>query len=188
MVQFFNAFGVDVFKLAFQIVNFLLLLFLLNRFLFKPVTRMLDERSERIRQGIHDAEAAHQARAIAEEERLAAVTDARREAREIIDRAQKAAQEARDADIAATRQELERMRTRAAAEIEAEKEHALAELRAEVASLALDAAGRVVRETMTSERQHRLVADYLAERSAGSPAASGAPRAAGSPAGPEARN
>ena len=43
-MAFFDAFGVDVFKLAFQIINFLLILYLLNRFLFKRVLALLDER------------------------------------------------------------------------------------------------------------------------------------------------
>ena len=53
------------------------------------------------------------------------------------------------------------MRVRAAAEIEAEKVRAIADVRAEVADLALLAAGRVVGETMTDERQRRLVEEFL---------------------------
>jgi F-type H+-transporting ATPase subunit b len=71
------------------------------------------------------------------------------------------AQETRDADIAATREELERLRVRAAGEIEAEKTRALQEVRAEVADLALLAASKVVGETMTDERQRRLVEEFL---------------------------
>ena len=73
------------------------------------------------------------------------------------------AQETREADIAATREELERLRVRAAAEIEAEKSRAIADLRAEVADLAMSAAGRIVGESMTGERQRRLVEEFLAE-------------------------
>jgi len=69
----------------------------------------------------------------------------------------------RDADIAATREELERMRDRAAAEIDAEKHRAIADLRAEVADLALAAAGKVVGESMTGDRQRRLVEEFLRE-------------------------
>ena len=59
------------------------------------------------------------------------------------------------------------MRVRAADEIAAEKQRALAELRREVADLALQAAGRVVRETMTDKRQRRLVEEFLAEPTPG---------------------
>jgi F-type H+-transporting ATPase subunit b len=92
---------------------------------------------------------------------VATLAEARREANEILTRAQKVAQESRDADIAATREELERLRVRAAAEIEAEKTRAIADVRAEVADLALAAAGKVVGETMTGDRQRRLVDEFL---------------------------
>ena len=53
------------------------------------------------------------------------------------------------------------MRDRATAEIEAEKVRAISDVRAEVADLALRAAGRVVGETMSSERERRLVEEFL---------------------------
>lgn len=157
-----EALGISGLALLAQIVNFIIILFLLNRFAIGPITRILAERRERIEQGIKDAEQAKADRANAEQERLAALSDARREANDILARAQKVAQETRDADIAATREELERLRTRASEEIAAEKSRALAELRGEVADLALAAAGKVVRETMTGDRQRRLVDEFLA--------------------------
>jgi F-type H+-transporting ATPase subunit b len=157
------------FWIAIAAVNFLFFLYVVQRFAFAPVSRMLETRRERIEQGIRDADQARKDRESAEQERLASLNDARREANEILARAQKVAQETRDADIAATREELERMRVRATDEIEAEKSRALAELRGEVADLALQAAGRVVRETMTDQRQRRLVEEFLAEPMPGSP-------------------
>ena len=59
--------------------------------------------------------------------------------------------------------ELEQMRQRAAADIAAEKDRALADVRAQVADLALAAAARVVGETMTGERERRLVDEFLAQ-------------------------
>jgi F-type H+-transporting ATPase subunit b len=122
---------------------------------------MLADRKSRIEQGLKDADQARRDRENAEAERVATIGEARREANDILARAQKVAQETRDADIAATRDELERMRVRAAAEIEAEKVRAIADVRAEVADLALLAAGKVVGETMTDERQRRLVDEFL---------------------------
>ncbi|MEO7663706.1 MAG: F0F1 ATP synthase subunit B [Candidatus Limnocylindrales bacterium] len=147
--------------------NFLFFLFVIWTLAFKPIAGMLSSRRERIEQGLKDAEQARHDRESAEQERLTTLTEARREANEILARSQKVAQETRDSDIAATRDELERMRVRAAAEIEAEKQRAIADLRSEVADLALAAAGRVVGETMTGERQRRLVEEFLAEASTG---------------------
>ena len=154
-------FQVNLFQVIIASANFLLFLAIIWTFAFKPVSKMLADRKERIEQGLRDAEQARRDRENAEQERIAALTEARREANEILARAQKVAQETRDADIAATREELERLRVRAAGEIEAEKTRAIQEVRAEVADLALLAASKVVGETMTDERQRRLVEEFL---------------------------
>ena len=160
-------FQINIFQVVIAAANFVIFLVLMWQFAFKPIAGMLAERKQRIEQGLRDAEQAKKDRESAETERLAALTEARREANDILAGAQKVAQETRDADIAATRAELERMRVRASDEITAEKSRALAELRSEVADLALQAAGRVVGETMTDLRQRRLVEEFLEESAPG---------------------
>jgi len=146
-------------------LNFLVFLVVLNRLFGSTIRKMLADRRARIEQGLADAEAARADRESSAAERTETIAQARHEAKEIIDRAQRVAQETRDADIAATREELERLRVQAAAEIDSEKQRALADLRAQVADLALAAAGRVVGETMSDKRQRRLVEDFLRETS-----------------------
>ena len=171
--------AINFFWIIVASLNFIVFAVILYLAFGKQVSRLLAGRRERIEQGLRDAEQARSDRERAEQERLAALTEARREANEILARAQKVAQETRDADIAATREELERMRVRASEEIEAEKTRALGELRAEVADLAIQAAQKVIRETMTDQRQRRLVEEFLAEpmgtpmRHAGEPGAGG---------------
>jgi F-type H+-transporting ATPase subunit b len=153
---------INLFWVIISALNFIALFVIVWTFAFKPLSKTLDDRKAAIEQGLADAEQARQDRASAETERAATLAEARREANDILARAQKVAQETRDADIAATREELERMRTRAAAEIDAEKTRAIADLRGEVADLALAAAGRVVGESLTDDRQRRLVQEFLA--------------------------
>jgi F-type H+-transporting ATPase subunit b len=160
-------FQVNLFWVIVSALNFLLFFIIIWTFAFKPVSAMLSERKARIEQGLKDAEAARLDRANGEAERVATLAEARREANDILVRAQKVAQDSRDADIAATKEELERMRVRAAAEIEAEKVRAIADVRAEVADLALLAAGRVVGESMTDDRQRRLVEEFLSSSAIG---------------------
>ena len=157
MGAFFEAFSVDGWKLAFQVINFLILLFLLNRFLFKPVLARLDERSAKIAQGLEDAEAAARDRELARAEREAAVSEARKEANEMIARANKIAEDTRNEILADAR-------------TEAEKERAMAEIRGQVAELALAAAGKLIRREMDDATQRRLVEDFLAEVSPSKPA------------------
>jgi len=160
-------FQINLFQVIVAAANFALFLVLMWTFAFKPVSAMLEARKERIEQGLKDAEQARHDRDSAEQERLTTLAEARREANDILARAQKVAQETRDSDIAATRTELERLRTSAAQEIEAERSRALADLRAEVADLALAAAGKVLGESMTDARQKRLVEEFLASSGTG---------------------
>ena len=162
-MAFFEAFGVDVFKLAFQIINFLLILYLLNRFLFKRVLGLLDERQERIAKGLEDAEAAARDRELARAEREAALDEARKESQAMIARATTIAEDSRAEIVAAARQEAEKVAARATEEITAEKQRAIAELRSQVADLALEAAGRLVKAEMNAPTQRRLVEDFLTE-------------------------
>jgi F-type H+-transporting ATPase subunit b len=158
---------INLFWVIVSSLNFIFFAVILYWLFGAPLTRILRERRARVEQGLADAEQARKDRESAEAERLAALQEARREANDIIGRAQKVAQDSRDADIAATKAELERMRERAAAEIDAEKQRAIGELRGEVADLALAAASRVVGETISTDRERRLVQEFLAETGSG---------------------
>ncbi len=146
-------------------LNFIVFLVVLNLLFGGTIRRMLGERRARIEQGLADAEAARLDREKSAADVAEAIATARVEAKEILDRAQKVAQDTREAELAATREDLERLRVRAAADIEAEKKRAMADLRAQVADLALAAAGHVVGETMSDERQRRLVKEFLRDTS-----------------------
>lgn len=154
---------INVFWVIVAAVNFVVFLAVIWTIFFKPVSKLLNERRDRIEQGLRDADIARQEREKSAAERITALAAARQEAEDILTRAQRLADENRERDMAQTRSQLEQMRERAAADITAEKERALAEVRSQVAELALAAAGRVVGETMTSERERRLVDQFLTE-------------------------
>ncbi len=151
-------------------VNFLFFLVVLQQFAFGPVSKMLSDRRQRIEQGLKDADIARREREAAAEEKQVIIQTARREANDIVAHAQKTADEVRQRDVAATQQELERLREQAAVEIAAEKARVLGEVRGQVADLALLAAARVVGETRTSERERRLVQEFLSTTAPAGPA------------------
>lgn len=163
------AFQINLFWILTQAASFVLFLVIVYLAAFKRIGGVLEERRQRIEQGLKDAEQARHDREQAAQERAAALADARREAQEILNRAQKVAQESRESDIAATREELEKMRVRAAEDIDAEKQRAIAELRTEVADLALAAASKVLGESVTDTRQKRLVEEFLRESASTEP-------------------
>ena len=97
---------INLFWVLVSAINFIVLFVIVWTFAFKPLSRTLNERREAIEQGLADAEQARRDRESAEAERTATLAEARREANDILARAQKVSQETRDADIAATRAEL----------------------------------------------------------------------------------
>ena len=120
-MQFFDAFGVNLGALVLQIINFLLLLYLLNRFLFKRVFALLDERRTKISKGLEDAETAARDRELARAEREAAVAEARKEAASMLASANKIAADTRDEILAEAKADAEKVTARAREEITAEK-------------------------------------------------------------------
>jgi F-type H+-transporting ATPase subunit b len=153
--------SINIFWVIVAALNFIVFLALIWLYAFDPIAKILASRKARIDQGLADAERARQDREAWVAERELIIREARREAAEVVARAQKAAEDLREADVAATRAELERMREKAVADIAAERDRALAEVRSQVADLALAAAGKVVGETMTAARQRRLVEEFL---------------------------
>jgi F-type H+-transporting ATPase subunit b len=154
---------INVFWILVVAANFLIFLVAAWYLGLRNLPRNLGARRERIEQSLKDADQARVDREQAAAERLKVLAEARAEAEDILSRAQRVSDETRERDIAATKAELEQMRERAAADIVAEKERALAEVRGQVADLALAAAGRVVGETMNTERERRLVNEFLTQ-------------------------
>ena len=161
---------INFFWVIVSALNFVVFAVLLYVAFGRTVSRMLEDRRVRIEQGLKDADIARREREAAAEEKQAIIQTARREANDIVAHAQKTADEVRQRDVAATQQELERLREQAAVEIAAEKARVLGEVRGQVADLALLAAARVVGETRTSERERRLVQEFLATTAPGGPA------------------
>ncbi|HVM29982.1 MAG TPA: F0F1 ATP synthase subunit B [Candidatus Limnocylindrales bacterium] len=172
-------FQINLFWVVTQAATFLLFLAILWLVAFRRIGGVLEERRARIEQGLRDADEARQDRERAAMERAAALTAARQESNEILARSQRLAEETRERDLAETRAELERLRERAMADIENERQRAMADVRAQVADLALLAAGRVVGETMSDERQRRMVDEFLREVAAERSAGRGRPAGAG---------
>ncbi len=158
-----EALGIDLNRLLQQIVNFGILMLLLQMFLYKPVLRLLGERKERIRKGLEDADKARAALAGAQAEYEKRIDGARKEGQGIIAQATQSADRAREEIVAEARLEAQKVVAKAREEIEYERKRVLAELRRDVASLAVLAAGRVIKQELDESTHHKLIEDFLAE-------------------------
>ena len=145
------------------IVCFLITLFVLKRYAFGPIQKLIDDRRERIRRSLEEAdEARKEARNLLEEHRKL-IGQARGEAEEILAEARQVGQ----AMQARVKEETEADRHRRLEEtkrqIEAETRRALEAIRAEVAELSLFAAEKVTRKTLDDKDQRRLIDEAIGE-------------------------
>jgi F-type H+-transporting ATPase subunit b len=145
------------------LISFAITFFVLKRFAFGPIQKIIDERRERIRRSIEEADKARvEARNLLEEHRQLRLR-ARGEAEEILAEARRVA----DAQRERVRQETEEDRQRRLEEtrrqIEAETARALEQIRAEIADLALVAASKVTSKTLDSSDHRRLIEDAIKE-------------------------
>lgn len=142
---------------------FLILLFLLGKFAWKPMVSALEEREHTIEESITRAERALEEARELQADNEAARRQAETDAREVLRQAREQAETVRAEEVGKTRAEIEHMRDLARAEIERDKTQALSELRSEVATLAVDAAEKILREDIDEDRQRRLVDQFIAE-------------------------
>lgn len=158
-----DALGIAPLNLLWQILAFLMLIGLLQKFGFKPILRMLDERTARVRESMETAERIKQEMADTESRTRSQLDEARLEAQNIIAQANRigdrAIADARDQ----AKQEAEKLIARAREEINTEKQQAMAELRKEVANLAIMAASKVVGQTLDPAAHYRLIEEALSE-------------------------
>lgn len=146
-----------------QVVNFLILIALLSRFLFAPLKKFLAERAEGIEKALAEARLAREAAAKAQEEYRTQILATQREAAALREQAQREVEAERQRMLKASRDEAQRVLDEAKATIEMETKRARAALREEVATLSLAAAERLLGRAMTGDDQKRLAEQYVRE-------------------------
>ena len=144
-------------------VNFFILLFLLKKFLYKPVLGMLEKRHDQV---MGNMQAAADAKADAEQlraEYAAQLKDAKNEAQEIINNATKIGEQTKANIIAEAREEAAKVSAKAQEDIQREKTQAINELRSEVASLAILAAEKIVGKSIDVKDHEDMVNNFVKE-------------------------
>jgi len=145
------------------IVCFLVTLFVLKRFAFGPIQKTIDERRERIRQSLDEADnAREEARKLLEEHRKL-ISGAQTDAEEILSEARRVA----EANERRMREELEADRQRRLEEtrkqIDAETRRALEAISAEVVDLSMLAASKITRKSLDDADHKRLIEEAVGE-------------------------
>jgi len=163
MGQAIDALGINLPQLIAQIANFFVLLLILRLVLYKPILKMLDERKQRIAEGLNAADIARAEAAQAQANIEEQLTVARKEGQDIVANAQaigtRLQAEAREQAARDRETALERART----EINLERDRAIAELRREFADITVSAAEKVIGQSLDRQAHQRIIDEALAE-------------------------
>jgi F-type H+-transporting ATPase subunit b len=154
---------VDPYWILVSLVQFLILYWLLRRFLWAPVTHALETRAQKIREGLDLAEQARRDRERSKQEAEELLAQARAEAGAIAERTTKAAEDAAAQIRADAKAEADRIRERGRADAQQMHDQVLAQLRGEVASMVVLAASRILGKEISADQHHALIERSLDE-------------------------
>lgn len=156
-----EALGINLGYIFVQIFSFVILLLILSAWVYRPLVNMLENRRQKIQQGLEDAQVASEARENAEAEAEKFLSSKHTEASELVRQASVRAEEAAKGIKAAAEKEIAEMREQAAAEIEEERNQVLSEVRGQIAALAVSAAQKLIGENLDEKRQKALVDEFF---------------------------
>ena len=152
----------DTGLMVWTLVIFVILMFVLSRYAFGPITAAVEARERALEEAIEGAKRDRDAAAKLLQEHQAAIDTARAEAQKIIADGRAVGEKMRTDMIEQTRKEQQDMLERARRDIESEKDKAIMQLRREAVDLALAGASKVIEQNLESQKNRQLVESYLA--------------------------
>jgi F-type H+-transporting ATPase subunit b len=155
--------GIDWHGLLGQFISFGILLALLFIIGYKPITKMLDERSRRIKDSMDQAEFIKQETAKTEQMVQEQLAQARRQGQDLVAQAEQIGERLKQEAREQARRDAEAIVARAGSEIKAENEEAIAQLRKEFVEVAIQAAEKVINRALDKEAHRQLIEDTLRE-------------------------
>jgi len=157
--------GINLPTLLAQIVNFVILLGLLYLVAYKPIIRMFDERSRKIKESMKQTEFIKEQAAHAEEEVKKQLEAARKQGQGLVAKAEKTGEEVRQSLRQQAEQEAQSLLDRARTDIQRERDEAVGELRKEFADLTILAAGKVIDRSLDKKAHRQLIDKVLKDSS-----------------------
>jgi F-type H+-transporting ATPase subunit b len=156
--------GINGSTLIAQLINVIILFGLLYLVAYKPIMRMLDERSNKIKESMENTEYIKQQAERAEGEAAKRIEAAAKEGQEAIARAMRTGEEVRQEAQQKAKVEAEALIARARSEIQRERDEAIEQLREGFADITIEAAGKVIDRTL-DKKAHRDIIDKVLKES-----------------------
>ena len=144
-----------------QILNLFIQMYLIKRFLFKPIKEVLEKRRQMADQEIREAKEAREEAETIKKEYENNIAGAREEAAQIVHSAKKEAENRADQMIQAAEAEVTRMHQKAEADIAQERKKAINEVKDEIGGIAMDIAAKVVEREMNEADHKKLIDEFI---------------------------
>lgn len=153
----------EINMMVYSVSAFFILLLILWRFAFPPLTGMLEERAKTIRESLEGAESTRLEAQSLLDEYKAEMAKAREESQKIIEEGRKFGESIKQEMTEKAKQQADQIIERATAEIEREKTTALADLQSKVADLTIRAASKVVQKSLDKSAHEKIIEDYISQ-------------------------
>ena len=150
-------------NLVFTIINLLVLYLLMKKFLFGPIINVMDQRKAMIDQQFTDAKEREDNAKALQEQYESALKSAKEESYQIVEQAKKEAKAQADRTIEETSAKVDAMLAKANDDINMERENAMRQMKSDVASLAMDAAAKIIGENTGAEKDLSLYDQFIEE-------------------------
>jgi F-type H+-transporting ATPase subunit b len=147
--------------MVWTVITFIVLVLVLNRYAWKPLLKVLHDRESEIRRALEEAERARVESAELLKRNEQNLAKAEEEYRKIVHEGKAFADKVREEVVAKARQQAQRELEHAKEEIQRDVDTANQRLRGEVADLAIQAAGRILEESLDARKQKKIVDDCL---------------------------
>jgi len=157
----FASLGISLPLLLAFLINFMILFVLLSKFLYKPVLKMLDERSKKIKEGMELAEATKKEYEQAKAEVQRQIEKGRQEGQTIVAQAVQAGERLKGESRDEAAKQAQTIIDRTKAELATERDQLVGSLRKEFVDISIAAAEKVIKETLDKEKHKKLIEETL---------------------------
>ena len=154
---------INIWNFIWSAVNLILLFILLKIFLFKPIGKIMDERTRAIQDDIDSAKKSKEEAEALKKEYSDNISEAKEKAQEIIMKAHEDAESEKSVILKKSQEEADQLIIDANKTIENERKRVLSQAQAQIADLAIEAASKIIGENLDDEKNRRLVDKFLSE-------------------------
>lgn len=155
-MELIDKLGLDLKLLIAQVVNFLILFFILKWLLYRPILNVMDKRKKMIEKSVEDAKKIEEQVKEIAEEKTKVLSKASKEAMSILEKAKKEGEEERSQALEKAKKEISGLAERYRTELASEKAKMFDELKGEIADIILKSSEKIMRKEFSKDDQHRL--------------------------------